>query len=172
MSDTLSTGTSVLRIEAVDDPALFDAIWPFFQAIVKDGRTYALDPALSKAEGQAMWFAPHCQTYVARFDGRVVGSFIIKPNQAGPGSHVCNAAFMVDASSRGLGVGRQMGQFALAEARRLGYRAMQFNMVVSTNTAAVRLWKSLGFEVIGTIPGGFAHPDFGDVDGLIMYQCL
>ncbi|MEZ4574753.1 MAG: hypothetical protein R2857_07550 [Vampirovibrionales bacterium] len=69
----------------------------------------------------------------------MVGSFIIKPNQAGPGSHVCNAAFMVDASSRGLGVGRQMGQFALVEARRLGYRAMQFNMVVSTNTAAVRL---------------------------------
>src|SRR5204862_8184534 len=123
-------------------------------------------------------------TYVAKLDGlkpssskasrrdRVVGTYILRPNQSGGGSHVANAAFMVAPNARGLGIGRKMGEHCLSEARRLGFRAMQFNFVVSTNEGAIRLWKQLDFEVLGTLPGAFRHPQKGYVDVYVMFRSL
>jgi ribosomal protein S18 acetylase RimI-like enzyme len=102
----------------------------------------------------------------------VVGTYILKPNQTGLGSHVSNAAFMVSPSARGLGLGRVMGEHCLDEARRLGYRAMRFNFVVSTNEAAVRQWERLGFTIVGTLPGAFRHRTRGFVDDYVMFQAL
>ena len=102
----------------------------------------------------------------------VVGTYILRANQPGSGSHVANAAFMVAPRVRGLGVGRKMGEHCLNEARERGFRAMQFNFVVSTNEAAIRLWKQLGFEIVGTLPGAFRHPQKGYVDVYVMFRSL
>jgi ribosomal protein S18 acetylase RimI-like enzyme len=109
---------------------------------------------------------------VAESGGQVVGTYILKPNQPALGSHVANAAFMVSPAARGLGVGKRMGEHCLVEARRLGFRAMQFNFVVSTNEAAVRLWQQLGFEIIGTLPEAFRHSQRGFVDAYVMFRTL
>src|SRR5437870_5184258 len=128
---------------------------------------------MAREEALAYWFRPDTHTYVAVSGEQVVvGTYILKPNQPALGSHVANAAFMVSPAARGSGIGRRMGEHALAEARRLGFRAMQFNFVVSTNEAAVRLWQQLGFAIIGTLPGAFRHPQRGFVDAYVMFQTL
>jgi L-amino acid N-acyltransferase YncA len=149
-----------------------DAIWNIFNEIVAAGDTYAFDPNMSRAEALAYWFRPDMRTYVAEKDGRVVGTYILRSNQSGPGSHVANAAFMVTSNAQGLGVGRAMAEHCLNEARRMDFRALQFNFVVSTNTPAIHLWKQLGFEIIGTLPGAFRHPEKGYVDVYIMFRSL
>ena len=149
-----------------------DAIWKIFQPIVARGDTYALDPRISREDGLAYWLHPANSCYVAEHQGNVVGTYILRSNQSGPGSHVANAAFMVSLGARGLGVGRKMGEHALSEAGRLGFRAMQFNFVVSTNEPAVRLWQQLGFEIVGTLPGVFRHPEKGFVDAYVMFRSL
>src|SRR6187401_646419 len=113
-----------------------DRIWGIFHAVVSSGDAFAFDPAISRSDALAAWFPVGGYTYVAEHKDRVCGSYLLKPNQPGLGSHVANAAFMVDPTARGLGLGRAMGEHCLAEARRLGFRAMQFNLVVATNTAA------------------------------------
>jgi len=148
------------------------AIWEIFQAVVAPGDTYAIDPAISREEALAYWFADGTQTYVAEEGARVLGTYILKANQSGPGAHVANAAFMVAPASQREGIGRAMGEHALEEARRLGFRAMQFNFVVSTNELALRLWRKLGFEVVGTLPGAFHHPQRGYVDAYVMFRKL
>lgn len=154
-------------------PADEDAIWSIFHAVVAPGDTYAFDPHTSREEALAYWFRPGTHTYVAESeDGRVVGTYILKPNQPALGSHVANAGFMVSPEARGLGVGRRMGEHCLAEARQLGFRAMQFNFVVSTNEAAVRLWQQLGFQIVGTLPGAFRHARHGFVDAYVMFKAL
>ena len=110
---------------------------------------------LSREEALGYWFEADTQTYVAEDAGRAVGTYILRPNQSGGGSHVANAAFMVAPEARGHGIGRAMGEHCLSEARRLSFRAMQFNFVVSTNESAIRLWKQLGFKIVGTLPGAF-----------------
>ncbi len=127
---------------------------------------------MSREEALAYWFRPDTHTYVAEQDRHVVGTYILKPNQAGAGSHVANAAFMVVPGGRGQGIGRAMGEHCLSEARRLGFRAMQFNFVVSTNESAIHLWQKLGFKIVGTLPGAFQHPQKGDVDVYVMYRSL
>ena len=102
----------------------------------------------------------------------IAGTYILRPNQSGGGSHVANAAFMVSASARGQGIGRAMAEHCLSEARRLGFRAMQFNYVISTNTAAIHLWQDLGFEIVATLPSAFRHPEKGYVDVYVMYRSL
>src|SRR4030095_559799 len=134
-----------------------DVIWNIFREVVAAGDTYALDPNISREDALAYWFAPATYTYIAEADGRINGTYILRSNQAGGGSHVANAGFMVAASARGQGIGRAMGEHCLSEARQLGFRAMQFNFVVSTNASAIRLWQELGFEIVGTLPGGFRH---------------
>jgi ribosomal protein S18 acetylase RimI-like enzyme len=173
-----------------------DAIWNIFHEIVAAGDTYAFDPDMSRAEALAYWFRADTHAYVAEIQRQYVGeavgfprtatpsptvgtherviagTYILRPNQSGPGSHVANAAFMVASSAQGSGVGRAMAEHCLSEARRMGFRAMQFNFVVSTNTPAIHLWKQLGFEIVGTLPGAFRHPEKGYVDVYIMFRSL
>jgi len=150
-----------------------DAIWSIFHAVVASGDTYAFDPQTSREDALSYWFRPGTHTYVAENDeGRVVGTYVLRPNQPALGSHVANAGFMVSPMARGSGVGRQMAEHCMAEARRLGFRAMQFNFVVSTNEPAVRLWQHLGFEIIGTLPGAFRHTRLGFVDAYVMFKVL
>ena len=147
-----------------------DAIWGIFHAVVSSGDTYAFDPEMPRKEALAYWFSPGTHTYVSDSGGQVVGTYILKANQPGLGSHVANASFMVSPASRGAGVGRLMGEHCLSEARRLGFRAMQFNFVVSTNQGAVRLWQKLGFQIVGTLPGAFRNARGGFVDAFVMFK--
>lgn len=149
-----------------------DATWEIFHEVVAPGDTYAFDPNISRDDALAYWFASGTRTYVAEQDRRVVGTYILKPNQGGGGAHVANAAFMVALSARGKGIGRAMGEHCLVEASRFGFRAIQFNFVISTNESAIRLWKELGFEIVGTLPKAFRHPAQGDVDVYVMFRSL
>jgi len=149
-----------------------DAIWNIFHKIVAAGDTYALDTDLSRGAALQYWCGKNTHAYVAENVGRVIGTYILRPNQSGGGSHVANAAFMVAPDAQGQGIGRAMGEHCLSEARRLGFRAMQFNFVVSTNESAVRLWHKLGFEIVGTLPGAFHHPEKGEIDVYVMYRSL
>lgn len=149
-----------------------DAIWDIFHTIIAAGDVFAFDPQMSREDTLAFWCGTGKHTYVAAQDGRVYGSYYIKRNGEGGGSHVANAGYMVSADARGKQIGYAMGEHSLAEARRLGFRAMQFNFVVSTNEAAIRLWKKLGFEIVGTLPGAFRHPRQGLVDVYVMFRSL
>jgi L-amino acid N-acyltransferase YncA len=149
-----------------------DAVWEIFHAVVAGGDTYVFEPETPRDEALDYWFDRGTRTYVAEHDGGVVGTYLLRPNRPGLGSHVANAAFMVSPSARGLGVGRAMGEHCLEEARRLGYRAMPFNFVVSTNEAAVALWERLGFTIVGTLPGAFRHRTRGFVDVYVMFRTL
>jgi len=159
----------ILRLATPSDE---NAIWRIFQTVIACGDTYAFDPQMSRAEALAYWLRSDTHTYVAETDGQIVGTYILRPNQPALGAHVANAAFMVAPATRGRGVGRLMGEHCLLEARRLGFRAMQFNFVVSTNAAALRLWQQLGFRVVGTLPGAFRHAELGYVDAYVMFRAL
>jgi len=147
-------------------------LWPIFRAVVAGGDTYVYAPDTNKAEARALWMPAGVPVYVAEKRGEVVGTYLLRPNQPGLGSHVCNAAFMVKQGQSGRGVGRAMGLHALAEAKAAGYTAIQFNFVVSSNTRAVALWESLGFRIIGTIPEAFRHRELGLVDAHVMHRFL
>jgi L-amino acid N-acyltransferase YncA len=149
-----------------------DTIWDIFHAVVARGDSYAFDPKISREEALAYWSHPSNCCYVAEREGNVVGTYILRANQPGLGAHVANAAFMVSPGARGLGIGRSMGEHSLREARRLGFRAMQFNFVVSTNEAASQLWQQLGFKIVGTLPGVFRHSEKGFVDAHVMFCSL
>jgi ribosomal protein S18 acetylase RimI-like enzyme len=149
-----------------------DAVWEIFHATIAPGDAFVYDPNTPREEAEAYWFAEGTRTYVAQQAGRIVGSYILRANRPGLGDHVSNAGFMVAPEGRGLGIGRAMCEHALAEARRLGYRAMQFNFVISTNESAVHLWQELGFEIIGTLPGAFRHAQKGFVDAYVMFRLL
>ena len=149
-----------------------DAVWNIFHGTIAPGDTYAFNPKMSREEALAYWFRADTHAYVAEKDGRVVGTYILRPNQLGPGSHVANAGFMVASESQGSGVGRTMAEHCLGEARQMGFRAMQFNFVVSTNAPAIHLWEQLGFKIVGTLPGAFHHPQKGYVDVYVMHRSL
>jgi L-amino acid N-acyltransferase YncA len=162
--------SSVTIREATDRDR--DAIWDIFRATVAPGDSFVYDPNTPREEAMAYWFANGTRTYVAEDDGKIVGSYILRPNRPGLGNHVANAGFMVDPAARRSGIGRIMGEHALDEARRLGYRAMQFNFVISTNESAVRLWQRLGFKIVGTLPDAFRHSKKGLVDAYVMFRSL
>jgi L-amino acid N-acyltransferase YncA len=147
-------------------------IWAIFHAVVATGDTYAYPPDMSEADARQTWMNPGLATYVAERGGEIVGTYVLKPNQPALGAHVANAGYMVRPGAFGGGIGTGMAEHSLAEARAAGYRAMQFNAVVSTNTRAVALWQRLGFDVIGTVPEGFHHRELGYVDTIIMYRRL
>jgi len=147
-----------------------DAIWDIFREVVTARDTYAFDPGMSRHDALGYWFQADTRTYVAESRGRILGTYILRPNQSGGGSHVANAAFIVAPNARGQGIGRVMAEHCLSEARLLGFRAMQFNFVVSTNDSAVRLWQKLGFKIVGTLPGAFHHPEKGYVDVYVMFR--
>jgi len=147
-----------------------DAIWKIFREVIASGETYPLDRDTSCEDALAYWFQRDAQVCVAESDGEMLGSYTLHANQSGGGAHVANAAFIVDKAGRGQGIGRKMGEHCLAEARRLGFRAIQFNFVVSANESAMKLWQDLGMEIVGTLPGAFRHPTRGYVDVYVMYQ--
>ena len=149
-----------------------DAIWQIFQAVIRPGDTYVFDPSMPRQEALAYWFHPGNSAWVLEEAGSILGIYILKPNQPALGSHVANAAFMVAPGARGAGVGRRMGEHCIAQARALGFHSMQFNFVVSTNEAAVQLWKRLGFAIVGTLPGAFRHARLGYVDAYVMFRRL
>jgi L-amino acid N-acyltransferase YncA len=149
-----------------------DEIWKIFRDVIAAGDTYAIDPGISRPDALALWFRDDAHIFVAERTRRVVGSYALKPNQGGAGSHVANAAFIVDSEARGQGVGRAMAEHCLAEARRLGFRGMQFNFVVSSNKSAIRLWRELEFNIVGTLPAAFRHPEKGYVDVYVMFRSL
>ena len=149
------------------------AVWSIFQEVVGARDTYVYDPEWSSDEARNVWVeVSPGQTVVACDDSQILGTAKMGPNRAGPGSHVATASFMVARNARGHGVGRALGEYALAWAREQGYVAMQFNAVVESNVAAVRLWQSLGFQIIGTVPEAFEHAQLGRVGLHVMYRRL
>jgi L-amino acid N-acyltransferase YncA len=148
-------------------------IWSIWHAVVAAGDTYCWPPETDERTARGWWMLPEpARVFVAVERDRIVGTALLKPNQLGPGDHVANAAFMIDPAEHGRGLGRELAGHVLRQARELGYQAMQFNAVVSTNTGAVALWRGLGFTVIGTVPGGFRHPELGLVDLYSMFRRL
>lgn len=150
----------------------FEEVWPLFQAVIARGDTYTYPADLPLETARAMWTAAPARCFVAHADGEVLGCYRLAPNQIGRGDHVANAGYMVASGARGRGVGAALCAHSLDEARRSGFLAMQFNMVVSTNSGAVRLWQRHGFEIVATLPGAFRHAELGFVDGYVMYRRL
>ena len=165
-----SPGPVIVRTATEAD---WPRILPFFSAIVAAGETYACPDDLAPEQGRSLWMqAPPGRTFVAT-DGEVVlGSAKAGPNRPGRGAHVATASFMVDPAHAGRGVGRALGEHVVRWAHDAGYRSMQFNAVVETNTAAVRLWRSLGFAVLTTVPEAFDHPAHGLVGLHVMFRRL
>lgn len=161
--------TPIRRYQESDWPAL----WPLLHATFAAGETYAYSPPSSEAEIHQAWITAPAATYVAcDADGGLLGTYILKPNQPGLGAHVCNCGYVVAPEAQGRGVATAMCEHSQREALAMGFLAMQFNLVVSTNVRAVRLWKKLGFAVVGTLPGAFWHQRLGFVDALVMFKTL
>ena len=158
----------IRRAQPADARAIAEIIVPIF----REGSTYTIDPDISEADALAYWLSADKETFVAEADGMVVGTYFMRPNQPGGGRHVCNCGYITRAGATGSGIGRAMCVHSLAHARSRGYRAMQFNFVVATNDRAVRLWQSLGFDIVGRLPAAFEHPSCGFVDALVMYRLL
>ena len=155
---------------AVD--ADWPAVWAILEPVIRAGETYAVDRDLSEAGARDYWFAPAHAPFLAEDGGQVLGTYYLRANFAGGGAHVANCGYMTARAAQGRGVARAMCEHSLDQARARGFRAMQFNCVVSTNTRAVALWESLGFAIVGRLPGAFAHPSLGEVDALVMYRRL
>jgi ribosomal protein S18 acetylase RimI-like enzyme len=148
-------------------------VWPILQSTFATGDTYTFAPTSEEAEVRRAWIEVPAATFVAEAaDGAILGTYYIKPNQPGLGSHVCNCGYVVAASARGKGIATLMCEHSQATAVRMGFRAMQFNIVAVTNEGAVRLWQRLGFAVVGRLPGAFRHQRLGYVDALVMYKQL
>lgn len=160
-----------MNIRGATEPD-FEAMWPIFRAVVATETTYVFAPHSSREDAFAYWFGPGVTSYVAEAEGRVVAMYKLVANQRDLGSHVANASFMVDPLHGGRGVGKALGLHCLQEARRAGFLAMQFNFVVSTNEAAVALWRKLGFSIVGTLPKVFRHRERGLVDAFVMHRFL
>ena len=150
----------------------FEEIWPIFHEIASAGETYAYPRNTSKEEANRIWMRLPRKIYVAEEEGQILGTYYIKTNQAGPGSHVCNCGYMVSSKARGKGLATAMCEHSQRIAIELGYKAMQFNLVAVSNDGAVRLWKKLGFDTVGRLPKAFNLPVHGCVDALVMYKWL
>jgi ribosomal protein S18 acetylase RimI-like enzyme len=167
--DPLSPADVVIRPAEPEDA---DAIWAILEPTLRAGETYAIDQDVSRDDALGWWLRPAHEVHVATIDDRVVGTYFLVRNHDGRGSHVANAAYMVGPDARGRGVGRALCADSLDRARERGFTAMQFNFVVSTNTAAVALWRALGFDVVGRIPDAFDDPTRGLVEAYVMHRFL
>ena len=147
-------------------------IWTTIEPAIRAGDTYSLPRNMTRDEALAYWLSPEHEVIVAEYDGAVVGTYYLKANQKGGGSHVANCGYMVNPLSASRGVGRAMCEDSLARARSRGFLAVQFNFVVSSNVRAVGLWESCGFEIVGRLPSAFNHPTLGMIDALVMYRLL
>lgn len=147
-------------------------IWRIIEPVIRSGETYALPIDMSEADALAYWTGPDRETFVAEENGNILGTYYMRPNQLGGGSHVANCGYITAANATGKGIARKMCEHSLDHARQRGFRAMQFNFAISTNERAVRLWDSLGFRIIGRLPHAFRHPRFGYVEALVMFKPL
>ena len=165
----MPTPLQLRPFEAADWPGLWALLEPVFRA----GETFPHDPAITEAEAQAAW-VERSQAVMVAVDasGALVGTYYLRPNSLALGAHVANAGYVVAEQSRRQGIGSRLCQHSLQTARRLGFRLMQFNLVVSTNSAGIRCWQRNGFQVVGTLPGAFLHKRLGYVDALVMFQGL
>ncbi len=162
----------MIKIRPIEDPD-WDAAWRIIEPVFRAGETYAFSPDITEEEARRVWVDVPSATFIAVDDGNeVIGTYYIKPNQPALGAHVCNCGYIVAASARGKGIASEMCRHSQHEAVSRGFRAMQYNLVVSTNEAAVRLWKRHGFDAIGTLPKAFRHPRLGYVDAYVMYKQL
>lgn len=149
-----------------------DQIWDIIEPTFRAGETYPVAKDISKEDGLAYWFTPGHYVYAAEENGKLLGTYFLKANFKGGGSHVSNCGYIIGPWAQGKGVAKALCQHSLREARAKGFRAMQFNFVISTNERAVKLWQSQGFEILARVPQGFLHPTHGYVDTLIMFQSL
>ena len=149
-----------------------DAIWKILEPIIRAGETYTLPRDMTREQALAYWFASGNEVFTAEENGEVVGTYFLHANQKGGGAHVANCGYMTSVHATGRGIARAMCAHSLEYAKTRGFRAMQFNFVVSANERAVRLWQSFGFEIVGRLPGAFLHPTAGYVDAFVMYRGL
>jgi ribosomal protein S18 acetylase RimI-like enzyme len=147
-------------------------VWKIIQQVISGGDTYVFAPDSPKEKMLSFWFGRDRHTYVATSEGKIVGTFLLKDNQPDLGSHIANGAYMTAPNAGGKGIGKLMGEYSIQEAKRLGYQAIQFNIVVKSNTRAVRLWQKIGFEIIGEIPDAFNHRQLGMTNAYIMYRTV
>ncbi|MEJ2765345.1 GNAT family N-acetyltransferase [Photobacterium sp. MCCC 1A19761] len=150
----------------------FAAFWPCFESVIKAQETYAFDPEMDFEEAYQLWCATPLKAFVFAEGGQVLGSYYIRANGMGPSNHICNCGYMVTKAARGKGIARQLCEHSQQIAIELGFEAMQFNSVVSTNAVAVKLWQTLGYQIIGTIPRAYRHKRLGYVDSYIMHKQL
>lgn len=148
------------------------AVWRVLEPVIRAGETYALPADMSETAALQFWFGNALETFIALIDEHAAGTYYLKANQQGGGGHVANCGYVTDARYAGRGLARAMCLHSISRARDLGFTAMQFNLVVSSNVHAVHLWKSLGFGIVGTLPGAFVHPVQGAVDAFVMYRKL
>lgn len=161
--------TKIRQITNADWPE----VWAMMQSVIRAGETYPYARDMTDAGARKMWLDIPAASYVAEDElGKLLGTYYIKPNQPALGAHVANCGYIVAENARGRGVASCMCEHSQAEALRLGYRAMQYNLVVKTNEVSVRLWKKMGFTIVGTLPGAFHHPAHGYVDAFVMYKEL
>jgi ribosomal protein S18 acetylase RimI-like enzyme len=160
---------SIRRAEENDWPS----IWKISEPVFRSGETYAIPTDISEQEAHQVWMEKPLATYVAAdSDNTILGTYYLKANQLGPGSHICNCGYIVSEVARGQGIAHKMCEHSQAEAVNRGFLSMQFNLVVSTNEPAIRVWKKMGFVIVGTVPDAFKHPHQGLVDAFIMYKDL
>ena len=161
-----------MQIRPASLPADGEPIWAILEPIIRAAETYTLPTDMSRQDALAYWFGPRHEVFAAEEDNQILGTYFLQPNQQGGGSHVANCGYITASWATGRGIARTMCEHSLAQARRRGFRAMQFNFVVSTNEPAVHLWRSFGFAIVGRLPEAFHHPSRGFVDVLVMYRSL
>lgn len=149
-----------------------EAIWKILEPVIRAGETYTLPSEMSQEDALAFWHSPGHEVFVAEEDGEILGTYFLRANQKGGGAHVANCGYITAPWASGRGIARAMCQHSLGHAKARGFRAMQFNFVVSSNARAVDLWQGMGFKIVGNLPGAFIHPTFGAVDALVMYRTL
>ena len=163
---------SAVRIRPIE-PADWPAVWLMLKPVFRAGETYTFPTDITEGDARSRWIEKPSATFVAVDNtGEILGTYFIKPNQEGNGAHVCNCGYVTSDAARGKGVATAMCEHSQAAAVRFGFTAMQFNFVVSSNEGAVRLWKNLGFKIVGTLPSAFDHPEKGLVDAFVMFKWL
>lgn len=161
-----------MEIRRADKQTDFDQVWDIFKSVITTGDTYVFNPNTPKDSLHKHWFADYMDTFVAVDNNEILGTYIIKPNQIDLGDHIANCSYMVNPKHQGRGTGKLLCEHSISYAKEKGFSGIQFNIVVSTNEAAVKLWQKFGFEIIGKTPRGFRHKTLGLVDTYIMFKDL
>jgi GNAT superfamily N-acetyltransferase len=161
-----------MEIRRANNQTDYDEVWDIFKNVISTGDTYVFDPNTAKDSLQNNWFAAYMDTFVAVDNDEIVGTYMMKPNQIDLGNHIANCGYMVHPKHHGQGIGKLLCEHSIAFAKDKGFLGIQFNIVVSTNESAVKLWQKFGFEIIGKTPKGFRHKTLGFVDTYIMFKDL